>query len=176
MGKRLKGLDFRKVLLKRTLDYWDFRRKNVVNERDDLRRRVRAIMGKNCLWVEPNVKSTVGAGIPDCKFKIGKDEIPVELKCWQRTKKGLKCEMRPAQIRYHVMGARQGKKSAILFCEQIAGSTGEFMMYLVANHNCPQEPYALRKKDAWLVGTSSDWDDSTRVRIDKILNDKEFWS
>ena len=149
----------------------------MVNERDDLRRRVRAIMGKSCLWVEPNVKSTVGAGIPDCRFVlVDKTEVPVELKYWERTRFGLKCVMRPAQIRYHVMGARKGKRSAILFAEDIKGSAGEFMMYLVPNHKCPKEHYALKKKDAWLVGTSSDWDASVNFRIIETLSDEKFWN
>lgn len=148
----------------------------MVNERDDLRRRVRKIMGKNCLWVEPNVRSTIGAGVPDCRFVlVDKTEIPVELKYWERTKKGLRCDLRPAQIRYHVMGAKKGNRSAILFGTDVPGSTGEFYMYLVSNKNCPKEPYALKKKDAWLVGTSSDWDAAVNFRIIDVLSDERFW-
>lgn len=149
----------------------------MVNERDDLRRRVRKIMGKNCLWVEPNVKSTIGAGVPDCKFVLpDKKEIPVELKYWKRTKLGLKCEIRPAQIRYHVMGARKGNRSAILFGEDVPGSAGEFYMHLVPNTRCPQKPYDLKKKDAWPVGTSSDWDATVNFRIIETLSDERFWN
>lgn len=148
----------------------------MVNERDDLRRRVRAIMGKTCTWVEPNVGSTVGAGIPDCKFKLPDGtEVPVELKYWHRTKKGLKCEMRPAQIRYHVMGALKGKRSAILFGLDIVGSAGEFYIYLVPNSKCPQEPYDLKGSHATLVGTSSDWDVANNFKIIEILSDDAFW-
>lgn len=148
----------------------------MVNERDDLRRYVRRVMGKTCLWVEPNVKSTIGAGVPDCRFKVDGKEVPVELKYWHRTKLGVKCEMRPAQIRYHVMGAKKGNRSAILFGIDVPGSAGEFFLYLIPNHKCPKEPYALKKNDARLVGTSSDWDGAMNFKIVEILSDERFWN
>ena len=147
----------------------------MANERDDLRRRVRAIMGDDVRWVEPNVRSTVGAGIPDCVFKFGKHEFDIELKFWKYTKFGLKSEMRPAQIRYHVMKARQNHRTAILFGVEVKGSAGEFAMYLVPNTRCPKENYILKKADCFMIGYAYDNEASVKQRIKNWLLSKEFW-
>lgn len=147
----------------------------MVNERDNMRRRIRAIMGKDVVWVEPNVRSTFGAGVPDCKFKFGSVEIPVELKFWEQNKFGLKCTMRPAQIRYHVMGARKGKRSAILFGVEVPGSNKEFAMYLVPNTKCPKENYELKKKDCYSIGYAYDNEASVKLRIQQWLCGEVFW-
>lgn len=146
----------------------------MANEKD-LRRKLRKVLGDDCKWVEPNVRSTIGAGVPDCLIKVGRKEIPVELKYWEVTKKGLNCKMRPSQIRYHVMGHKSGKKSAILFATDVIGSAGEFHMSLVPNSKCPHAPYRLHAKDCHLVGFLCDDNKVIRNKIISTLLDAEFW-
>jgi len=144
-------------------------------DESDLRRKIKKVFGVDLKWVEPNVRNTVGAGIPDCEIKIGKTNIPIELKYWKMTKKGLDCKMRPAQIRYHVMGSRDGKKSAILFASDVIGSAGEFYMCLVPNSKCPKYPYKLHAKDFRLVGFLCDDNKAVKQNIISTLLDREFW-
>ena len=141
----------------------------------DVRRRLKAIMGKDVIWVEPNVRSTVGAGVPDCKLKFGSLEFPIELKFWEQNKLGLKCVMRPAQIRYHVMGAKKGKRSAILFGVDVKGPANEFAMYLIPNTKCPKEPYEIKKSDCAMIGYAYDDETSVKNRIAIALMSEEFW-
>lgn len=99
-----------------------------MNEKN-LRRLVKKVFKDNVEWVEQARGSTVG--MPDCILNFDGHTIPVELKYWKRTRKGLKTVMRPAQIRYHKMAVKKNVRTAILFAEDIYGSVNEFWLYLI---------------------------------------------
>lgn len=129
--------------------------------------------GKKIEWVEPNVRSTVSVGVPDCKLTVGDEVIPVELKFGKFVKNAFKLEMRPPQIRYHIMSARKGKKTAILFGIPFVGSEEEFMIYIIPGVNCPQDKYL--DGGTWQVGTSVTLVSDLAKQINKIMRSAEFW-
>lgn len=141
---------------------------------NDLRRRMKAIFKKRVTWVEPNVRSTMGTGIPDCVLDLD-DPLPVELKMWKITKRGLKCPMRPPQIRYHIMNARKGKRSAILFGVPVEGSVNEFGMYMIPGSRCPRKDYEIALSDCVFVGMAFDWEVVVSARIEAAVRNRSFW-
>jgi len=80
-----------------------------------LRHWFKGVLGVDCEWVEPSRGGTVGAG--DALVKLPRDgKLSVELKVWSLTRLGLRCDMRPAQIRYHYMTWHKNKgRTAIVF-------------------------------------------------------------
>lgn len=85
-------------------------------------------------WVEPARGSSVGVGDAIIKTPRGGD-IPVELKIWKYTTKGLCCEMRPSQIRYHYMTWYRSKgRTAIIFAV-------DHEIYVLAGQYVPKDKY-----------------------------------
>lgn len=100
-----------------------------------LRHWLRDVMGEDCLqWVEPGRGSSVGVG--DAILSLPRNnKLPVELKIWNEKSKGLCCDMRPAQIRYHYMTwYRKKGKTAIIFVV-------DRDVYVLAGQYVPKDQY-----------------------------------
>lgn len=79
----------------------------------DVRMKIKRLWGDGLAWVEQSTGGTVG--VPDVFIPMPDGyRLPVELKFWEMTVKGLRCEVRPSQIRYHVMEARAKRKTAFI--------------------------------------------------------------
>ena len=105
-------------------------------------------------WVEPAFGSTVG--LPDALVKISNVRIPVELKFWDQTsrERRIKAKMRPAQIRYHVMAARNGEQTAILYTLKKLGDVeADFDVFLLCGKYCPLNDRDLATTKAVHIGT-----------------------
>lgn len=152
-----------------------FKKKKVTEQA--LRDLVRWCFPKGIEWVEPAFGSS--PGLPDVNIDIGGGvAIPVELKMWEyKPKKELLiAPMRPAQIRYHVMGARKGKRSAILFSTPAGNSTEKLSLFLLNGKYAPKNKLLHDIQDnAVHVGYSNHLHGSIRYFITKILNDEAFW-
>lgn len=119
-------------------------------------------------WVEPGrYGSTVGA--PDCNVKKDGRTVSLELKVWKRTRKGIKCEMRPVQRRWHHMTMRRrhtetkfGSLCAVLF--NIYGTSE---VYLLRGDRVPLRDYATNKSSGCIDG---------ELRITRISNDNDIES
>lgn len=100
-----------------------------------LRHWFKNLLGDDCEWREPGFGGVVGAG--DAIVKLPRDgKLSVELKIWKTTTKGLCCDMRPAQIRYHFMSWRKGKgKTAIVF------SLADGVVYIIDGKYVPKDKY-----------------------------------
>lgn len=152
-----------------------FRKKKVTEQA--LRDIVRWCYPKGIEWVEPAFGST--PGLPDVNIDIGNGiSIPVELKMWQHNKRGhLVAEMRPAQIRYHIMGARKGKRSALLYSVPMGLTPTVLELYLLNGKYAPKDKLEHDvAKRAVQVGDTTHLHGSIRYFINKILNSTEFWA
>lgn len=95
--------------------------------------------GINVQWVEPGrFGSTMGAA--DCILKLGVMSISLELKIWEVTRNGIRCEMRPVQRQWHHNTMKNGGRCAVLF--NLKGTTE---MGLVRGDHVPLRPYASDK-------------------------------
>lgn len=140
-----------------------------------LRSIIRQGFGKAVEWVEPAFGST--PGLPDCNLDIGgSQKMPVELKAWELNKKGVVvAAMRPAQIRYHVMGSLKKKRSAILF--SIPMDDEEFNLYLLNGKHCPKDKIEHEvHKHMVHVGNTTHLRGSIRYFLVKKLNEEAFWA
>lgn len=95
--------------------FWFTSRKEMHMLELRLRHWFKDVLGEDCEWVEPSRGGTVGAG--DALVQLPRNgKLSVELKVWCVTRLGLRCDMRPAQIRYHYMTWHKGKgRTAIVF-------------------------------------------------------------
>lgn len=79
----------------------------------DLRDWLKEVFGKELRWFEHGFGGT--AGIADVNIPLGSGaSLPVELKMWERGLKGIACDVRPSQVRYHVLEALAGRRTAFL--------------------------------------------------------------
>ncbi len=99
-----------------------------------LRHWLKDIVGESLHWIEPAIGSSIGRG--DALINLPRNgELDVELKVWSHTKRGLRCDMRPAQIRYHFMTWYKNKgKTAIVFAI-------EKEVYVIAGKYVPKDKY-----------------------------------
>lgn len=149
-----------------------FRKKKVAEQA--LRDLVRWCFPKGIEWVEPAFGSS--PGLPDVNIDIGNGlSIPVELKMWKLSKHSkVIAEMRPAQIRYHVMGARKGRRSAILFTTPMGDK--EFNLWLLNGKYAPKDKLKHDVDANMLhVGNTTHLHGSIRYYINKTLNSNELW-
>ena len=117
-----------------------------------IRKMMKSLFGNKLYWIEQARGGSVG--FPDALVPNEQDLLlPVELK-WMVAGKA---KIRPAQIRFHVVSAAQGRKSALIF-----GSfdpQGNLIAFVVAGINCPRDgkvPEAIRfyfktKEDLWQI-------------------------
>lgn len=89
-------------------------------------------------WIEPAWGSTTG--IPDAELSNGDDRLPVELKYWFMTEKGVEAKMRPMQRQYHKLEAMNNRKSLIMFalCRQ---KFAEVDIYILPGRYAPMEKH-----------------------------------
>lgn len=100
-----------------------------------LRHWLKDILGDDHLqWIEPARGSSVGVG--DAEIMLPRNgKLPVELKVWSQTRLGLRCDMRPAQIRYHYMTwFREKSNTAIIYAV-------ERNVFVVAGKYVPKDKY-----------------------------------
>lgn len=139
-----------------------------------LRNYLREALKKRINWIEPTRGSSVG--VPDTTIDVGAVSIPVELKFWEWRKKGLYHPMRPAQIRYHVMAHKAGKKTAILFAtpDEHVG----FHIYMLPNKYCPQDDYGLDtvRHNLFVIGTEKANKELVGREIVRLLKSSNWWS
>lgn len=87
-------------------------------------------------WVEPGrYGSTQGAA--DAIVRDGVMDVALELKIWERKRRGIKCVMRPVQRQWHHKMMRRGNKCAVLFNVK---DTDE--IYLLRGDRVPWRDYA----------------------------------
>jgi hypothetical protein len=134
----------------------------------DLRRWLKKVWGGGLLWTEAARGGTVG--LPDVTIPLRFD-LPVELKVWSRTSKGIRCEVRPAQIRYHRKSAAQKRRTAFLIAVD-EGDDGP--VFAFPGYQVPIEPYPTRLSLFW-VGTLKTPPAEARERLVAILEDENFW-
>ncbi len=131
-----------------------------------LRDWLRQTMGgvRDIKWIEPARGSSVG--LPDCELSFGNVTIPVELKAWELSKGVIQGKMRPAQIRYHFMAAREKKRTAILF------NLPSDMIYLLPGRYVPM---ADRKVDMGKTVWMGNMNDHHYNLLSRTLLGKSFW-
>jgi hypothetical protein len=99
----------------------------------NLRNWLREVLGDRVAWIEAARGGTVG--LPDCLIKTKTmANLPVELKVIHEQKSGLKFTIRPAQVRYHALSARDGRRTAFL---GIVGERDRFVVSAVPGHRMP---------------------------------------
>lgn len=138
----------------------------------DLRDWLKMIWGSNLQWSEPGFGSA--SGEPDVKLMYGVNAVPVELKVWEVGRKGIKCAVRPAQIRHHIMAARAGRRTALMVL--LNGGEVGGKIYMLPGKHCPRDLYETYMTDLWFIDDHSySYSQAPRKRIIKTLQDKAFW-
>lgn len=104
-----------------------------------LRYWMKELLGDDLSWVEPTRGSIIGR--PDALVTMpDKTKLPIELKIWKITKKGLECKMRPAQIRYHYMSwLKKREKTAI--CYAVDCPIDGWLIFVLNGRYVPQDKY-----------------------------------
>ena len=99
--------------------------------------------------------------------------LPIELKVWKQTRKGIECKLRPAQIRYHTIEAMSKRKSAIIAA--VDGSE-QIDLLVIPGHACPRTKYpegGIRGKRIANVKAMSP--DELRCKLENLFNAESFW-
>lgn len=143
----------------------------------DLRRWLKAVWGPGLNWVEQASGGTVG--FPDVVLNLPSGQLPVELKMWRETKRGIACKVRPAQIRYHRLTAQDGGKSALL-----VGVDGidkqQYEIFVLPGWAVPHSTYPGVKFELMaskhLIAWSRDKNPGAKARLIKKLESEDFWS
>jgi hypothetical protein len=137
-----------------------------------LRDFLRKLMPKKLEWIEPTRGSTVG--LPDVNISHGNMSVPTELKHWEWKRKGLYHPMRPAQIRYHTLAYRDGKKTAIMF------STPDKHLgchvWMIPNKLCPKDDYGLESTQLTMIGNPNANPDMMVRAILECFKSSNWWS
>lgn len=145
----------------------------------DLRKWLRAIWGEGSSleWVEHGMGGT--PGLPDANLWVYGEQIPTELKMWDETPSGLKVEIRPVQRRYHLLAARDGRRTAFLVGVD-RGST--FDVYLAPAQAVAAESYVSlsshRLKRIALGQTAkpcSIFPSTTKKKMCELMDSRKFW-
>lgn len=118
---------------------------NVIRMKDkmlesDLRLMMKGLLGNSLEWFEPG--RGIGSGHPDCHVLLpDKRRMPVELKLWLMKTKGLECDMRPAQIRYHYMNAHRKKDPTAIAYMTRLNEDEPWKVFLLNGRDVPQDRY-----------------------------------
>jgi hypothetical protein len=90
----------------------------------------------NIQWVEPGrYGSTMGAA--DCILKQKATSVYLELKVWEEKRRGIKCEMRPIQRRWHRVTYRHNSRCAVL-----VNLKGTDINFLIRGDHVPLRDYS----------------------------------
>jgi hypothetical protein len=154
-----------------------------INSEDDLRVWLReqapVIIDVEFQWIEPNMYgSTIGAG--DLVLKRLGVKIDLELKYLERTRRGTKFTIRPAQRRFHHMSMKRGGKTALLAVEKRDGSNS---LFIVRGDHIPLRNYASDPNSGCVNGYDQRWfvnlneNDATSISILKrlLFLESNFW-
>jgi hypothetical protein len=157
-----------------------------INSEDDLRVWLReqapVIIDVEFQWIEPNMYgSTIGAG--DLVLKRQGVKIDLELKYLERTRRGTKFTIRPAQRRFHHMSMKRGAKTSLLAVEKIDGCNS---LFLVRGDHIPLRNYASNPESGCPNGDDRRWNinrtiftstDTTSIqRLKSILfQEPQYW-
>lgn len=136
----------------------------------DLRKQLKNWWGKQrpaLVWHEAARGGSVG--VPDVDI-LG---VPTELKVWVWDTKGLKADMRPTQIRHHILAAEAGQRTALLIAvfHVLAHEEGDVgpVFYIGPGRLVPRGKRQFRPfVDAARRVTS-------RADIAKAFGDESFW-
>jgi hypothetical protein len=131
----------------------------------DLRSWLREVWGEGLQWVEAARGGTTGQ--PDVLLPLKFGRLPVELKVWGVTRKGIRAEIRPAQRRYHILEARAGRRTAFLVAVDYPDDeTAE--LFVFPGSLMPVEPYGRLRMDGL------PWD-ITKGELIRELERESFW-
>jgi hypothetical protein len=130
----------------------------------DIRHWLREAFGEGLQWVEAARGGTVGQ--PDVLMPTKFGKLPVELKFWSRTRKGIRAEIRPTQRRFHILEARAGRRTA--FIVGLQANEKDLSLFAFPGHRAPLEPYGK----LWLSALPW-W--ATRMEILEVIEEPKFW-
>jgi hypothetical protein len=133
-----------------------------INSEDDLRVWLReqapVIIDVEFQWIEPNMYgSTIGAG--DLVLKRQGVKIDLELKYLERTRRGTKFTIRPAQRRFHHMSMKRGAKTSLLWVERIRDENKLFLLRgdHIPLRNYISDPDSGQAEDRrWMINDKAD--------------------
>lgn len=114
-------------------------------------------------WIEPGRGSSVGHA--DANLLSKNLRVPTECKFWQVVGGKLLWSIRPAQIRYHMMSAKAGRRTALLYARR---SNGVSTLWVFGGHWCP-----LRKKDHEFIEQSLLVENGNSLL--RIFQSEKFW-
>lgn len=132
-------------------------------------------------WTEAGRGGTVG--LPDVSIPVYVRKkglpadawrLPCELKLWKRTRKGVNNHLRPAQIRFHVLEARAGRRTAIMAAVQDYEDE-PFSLVVIPGHACPVEPYE-QLRGRWFKGAGAECRSEMKTKLCDLFNSETFWS
>lgn len=152
--------------------------KNEDDLREWLREQAPIIIDVELQWVEPAMGSSVGSA--DVIMKRRGVKIDVELKYLERTRKGTKFTVRPAQRRFHHMSMKRGGKTCLLAVEKCDDGNS---LFIVRGDNIPLRDYASDPDSGCKQGFDQRWllnfngrDVVAIANLKKILFQEEnFW-
>lgn len=106
-------------------------------------------------WIEPS-KWGSSVGQPDCRLTCGRESVDVELKHLYLKTKGIEWKVRPVQRRYHHMGMREGRRSALLASVEM--KKGLVILILIRGDKIPLRDYASHPDSGCANGREEyDW-------------------
>lgn len=123
----------------------------------------------NLQWIEPGHGASVG--LPDVLLPLPDYQLPLELKFWQRTRKGIRCDIRPSQRRYHIMAHRNGYRTAFLVGMVL---DAQLTLHAFPGLACPLEAYPQKLK-LWRVASSADPLEASKQKLIALLENDRFW-
>lgn len=139
---------------------------------NDLRSWLKKVWGSGLIWHEPARGGSVG--VPDVELPMSFGLLPIELKFWERTVKGLRCEVRPSQRRYHRLAALAGRRTAFLVLSSHP-KNNQFEVSAFPGFAVPMIPYPSPP----ILMTHINFEKASKVfsreQIVMILESKFFW-
>lgn len=128
-------------------------------------------------WVEPTFGSSFG--LPDVRINLLGDKLPVELKCWDETRFGVRHSIRPAQIRYHWLEHRAGRRSAFLVLVR-GKKFGVPRIVAFSGEHASPDPYPddvswMHDVGGFLELATKRQKEQERERLLWLLKSNDFW-
>lgn len=139
----------------------------------ELRAWLKSIWPKDRLqWIEQARGGSVG--FPDALLGLpGGEQLPLELKLWKEGPNGVRCPIRPAQIRWHTKRHLSGGRSALLF--GVDSGKDYFDIYVMPGHSIPRRPTPTLRKQLAMSLRDVGRSDLKKNRLEFVLLDDNFW-
>ena len=144
--------------------------------REWLRQQAPIIVDVELQWVEPIIHgSTVGAADVIMKRKGAK--VDVELKYLERTRKGTKFTLRPAQRQFHSLSSARGAKTSLLAAERV---NGRIQLFLLRGDHIPLRDYisddgsGVDRDRRWIINEHNDVTAISRLK-EFLFKDLMYW-